>query len=136
MTLALLAPHAALLAAGTTLSVLCLREGYRGRHTPGHGRERPHSRHAGTKQQDHDALEGDQQMPEITAPWTPEQVTALNHHQDAGAMHPFTCGNLHDDSQSPVLTATADGWRCPNPTCDYRQDWAHAFMAATEEPTR
>ena len=61
MTLALLAPHAALLAAGTTLSVLCLQEGHRGRVRPGHGRVRPHSTRVGTAQQDHDAIEGDQQ---------------------------------------------------------------------------
>lgn len=56
MTLALLAPHAALLAAGTTLTVLCLQEGHRGRHTPGHGRTRPHNAVVGTAQQDHNAI--------------------------------------------------------------------------------
>lgn len=75
-------------------------------------------------------------MTESIAPWTPEQVAALNHYQDAGRMHPFTCGATHSDGRSPVLTATTDGWRCPNPTCDYQQNWAHAFMATTEEPTR
>jgi hypothetical protein len=68
-------------------------------------------------------------MTDITAPWTDEQVTALNRYQDAGEVHPFTCGNLHADSRSPVLLATPNGWRCPNPTCDYQQDWAHDFMA-------
>ncbi|GAA2946324.1 hypothetical protein GCM10020227_11510 [Streptomyces flavovirens] len=60
MTLAHLAPHAALLAAGTTLSVLCLQEGHRDRHTPGHGHTRPHSQSVGTAQQDRAAIEGDQ----------------------------------------------------------------------------
>lgn len=59
MTVLQLAPHAALLAAGVTLTVLVLREGYRGRHNPGHGHTRPHSRYVGTAQQDHDAIEGD-----------------------------------------------------------------------------
>ncbi|MFJ3258475.1 hypothetical protein ACIPK9_37310 [Streptomyces sp. NPDC086771] len=73
-------------------------------------------------------------MTYITAPWTTAQVDALNHYQNAGQMHPFTCGSLHADGRSPVLTATTDGWRCPNPACDYRQDWAHVFMAA-DAPT-
>lgn len=59
VTLAHLAPHAALLAAGATLSVPCLREGHRGRHNPGHGHTRPHSRGVGTAQQDHNAIEGE-----------------------------------------------------------------------------
>ncbi|MFF2674035.1 hypothetical protein ACFVTT_35385, partial [Streptomyces niveus] len=67
---------------------------------------------------------------EIRAPWTPEQVAALNRFQQRGRMHPFTCGNLHADSQSPVLTATPDGWRCPTPGCGYEQDWAPDFMAS------
>lgn len=68
----------------------------------------------------------------IRAPWTAEQVTALNAFQQRGGMHPFTCGGDHAPG-SPALVAYADGWRCPQPygeACDYRQDWAHAFMAA------
>lgn len=67
----------------------------------------------------------------IRAPWTPEQVTALNAFQQRGDMHPFTCGGDHTPG-SPSLVAYTDGWRCPQPygeACDYRQDWAHAFMA-------
>jgi hypothetical protein len=37
MTLTHLAPHVALLVALTVLTVLCLREGYRGRHNPEQG---------------------------------------------------------------------------------------------------
>lgn len=59
----------------------------------------------------------------IEAPWTPEQVEALNTFQRSGQFHPFTCGN---DSDS-VLIAREDGWHCPD--CAYRQNWAHAFMA-------
>ncbi|GLP64265.1 hypothetical protein TUSST3_08850 [Streptomyces sp. TUS-ST3] len=70
----------------------------------------------------------------IRAPWTPEQVDALNAFQRRGGMHPFTCGGEHTPA-SPALVAYTDGWRCPQPygeSCDYRQDWAHAFM--TEQP--
>jgi hypothetical protein len=66
----------------------------------------------------------------IHAPWTAEQVTALNAFQHHGRMHPFTCGATHASGQSPVLVATNSGWVCPDPQCVYRQDWAHAFMAA------
>lgn len=70
----------------------------------------------------------------IYAPWTPEQVANLNEWQEAGYVHPFTCGNddLHDyDSfmANKVLKATEQGWVCPNPNCGYTQDWAHDFMA-------
>jgi hypothetical protein len=68
---------------------------------------------------------------QIRAPWTPEQVAALNRFQAEGGMHPFTCGGEHAPG-SPALVAYTDGWRCPQPygeACDYRQDWAHAFMA-------
>ncbi|MEU8902151.1 hypothetical protein [Streptomyces mirabilis] len=68
---------------------------------------------------------------QIRAPWTPEQVAALNRFQREGGMHPFTCGGDHAPG-SPALVAYTDGWRCPQPygeACDYRQDWAHRFMA-------
>ncbi|MGA5330977.1 hypothetical protein ACPCJT_20330 [Streptomyces griseoincarnatus] len=64
----------------------------------------------------------------IYAPWTAEQVTALNAFQHHGRMHPFTCGAEHASGRSPVLIATNGGWVCPDPQCVYRQDWAHAFM--------
>ncbi|MFE2712266.1 hypothetical protein ACFXKI_09815 [Streptomyces mirabilis] len=74
---------------------------------------------------------------QIRAPWTPEQVAALNTFQRRGGMHPFTCGGDHAPG-SPVLIAYADGWRCPQPygePCDYQQDWAHAFMAEPQRVT-
>jgi hypothetical protein len=70
-------------------------------------------------------------MDKITAPWTEEQVKALNTYQQHRIMHPFTCGgdnrNLktHPDGEG-ILVATKDGWICP--FCDYTQDWAHDFM--------
>lgn len=66
----------------------------------------------------------------IYAPWTSEQVEALNAFQAEGGMHPFTCGGDHTPA-SPVLVAKKDGWHCPQPygeNCDYRQDWAPSFM--------
>ena len=72
----------------------------------------------------------------IVAPWTQEQVDALNEYQTSGWMHPFTCGHCRDTlgtdhgSNDRALVATVDGWRCR--TCAYTQDWAHAFMAEGE----
>jgi hypothetical protein len=67
-------------------------------------------------------------MEEIRAPWTSEQVAALNRFQQLGRMHPFTCGTPEHLYDSPVLVAAEDGWHCPT-GCGYRQVWAHAFMA-------
>jgi hypothetical protein len=63
-------------------------------------------------------------LEQLRAPWTDDQVAALNAYQHTGYFHPFTCGN---DSTHRVLVATPTGWICED--CDYRQDWAHAFMA-------
>lgn len=65
--------------------------------------------------------------PIVRAPWTESQVENLNIYQNIGIMHPFTCGkrdNLHE--KGDLLVATTEGWICPS--CDYTQDWAHAFM--------
>lgn len=61
----------------------------------------------------------------IKAPFTPAQVEALNKWQKNGNVHPFTCGNDHEGDRN--LVATTEGWKCPS--CDYTQNWAHAFMA-------
>lgn len=60
----------------------------------------------------------------LRAPWTSEQIAALNAFQHNGRFHPFTCGT---DSGHRVLLATPDGWVCED--CEYRQTWAHEFMA-------
>lgn len=60
-------------------------------------------------------------MGQIKAPWTPEQVEALNLWQISGTFHPYTCPNGTD------LTATGAGWVCS--CCRYTQDWAHALSA-------
>jgi hypothetical protein len=70
-------------------------------------------------------------MSQLVAPFTPEQVEALNRFQKGRWMHPFTCGSgnrtdaNHLDGEG-VLVATENGWICPY--CDYTQDWAHDFM--------
>jgi hypothetical protein len=70
-------------------------------------------------------------MSKIDAPWTQEEVDALNRYQQERWMHPFTCGSGrrtdkdHLDGEG-ILLATLDGWICP--FCDYRQNWAHEFM--------
>jgi hypothetical protein len=61
----------------------------------------------------------------IKAPWTAEQVDALNQFQRLGYIHEFTCPEPHDGADRSLF-ATRDGWRCPH--CDYRQDWAHQAM--------
>ena len=62
----------------------------------------------------------------ITAPWTKEQVDALNAFQRDSRAHPFTCPNDHGQADR-TLIANEGGWYCQH--CDYTQDWAHAFMA-------
>jgi len=65
-------------------------------------------------------------MESINAPFTDEQVAALNDFQKSGLFHPFTCGGEH--KRHVDLVATNDGWVCPD-GCGYTQDWAHAMMA-------
>lgn len=64
----------------------------------------------------------------MNAPWTDEQVKALNKYQKERFMHPFTCPNDHDNRE---LVATNNGWICKY--CDYRQDWCHDWMADTDK---
>jgi hypothetical protein len=61
---------------------------------------------------------------QIIAPWTPEQVDALNAFQRYDFRHPFTCPNEHRGDRT--LIATRHGWLCPH--CDYTQYWAYKFM--------
>lgn len=72
-------------------------------------------------------------MNRIYAPFTPEQVEALNRYQQSDHVQPFTCGRrgdgLHGElwSDTGTLVATIDGWICC--WCDYKQNWANKFMA-------
>jgi hypothetical protein len=61
----------------------------------------------------------------INAPFTAEQVDALNRYQRLDHVHEFTCPDAHDGADR-TLYATREGWRCPH--CDYRQNWAHKLM--------
>ncbi|MBO0719048.1 MAG: hypothetical protein J2P55_17195 [Rhizobiales bacterium] len=68
----------------------------------------------------------------IRAPWSTDEIAALNRYQRRGMFHPFTCphhtGMEGDDR---MLFATRDGWICAH--CDYRQDWAHRAMLTAPE---
>lgn len=67
--------------------------------------------------------------PLVWAPWTDEQVRSLNDFQRSGVMHPFTGRNdLLPFGKDDVLEATMDGW-VSKVDPEYRQTWAHAFMA-------
>lgn len=78
-------------------------------------------------------------MSRIKAPFTPEQVEALNRYQADTRYHAFTCGRNrtddahrkyaaeHKQSDYGILVAAREGWICP--VCGYRQEWAHGFMA-------
>ncbi len=83
-------------------------------------------------------------MSTIHAPFTPEQVQALNEFQTGVPVdnpwavgHPFTCPHRSDGGHGQeggdlgVLVATQAGWRCPH--CGHTQDWAHASMAQTPD---
>lgn len=61
----------------------------------------------------------------IEAPFSSEQVDALNRYQRLGYVHEFTCPEHHGGADR-TLYATKDGWRCPH--CAYQQDWAHRAM--------
>jgi hypothetical protein len=63
---------------------------------------------------------------QIQAPFTEDQVNSLNEYQPSGVFHPFTCGG---DKCRNDLVATKEGWVCPDPECDYTQDWAWNWMA-------
>lgn len=69
-------------------------------------------------------------MTKVHAPFTAEQVIALDHWQNNRPVHPFTCGNRDDhpdhNGDKGVLIPTTRGWICQ--FCDYTQDWAHDFM--------
>jgi len=66
-------------------------------------------------------------MAHLSAPWTPEQVEALNRWQRCNYVHEFTCPHPHGPlTHGRILIATKNGWTCP--TCDYTQNWAHSWM--------
>jgi hypothetical protein len=70
----------------------------------------------------------------VIAPWSDGTVAALNAAQRHGCFHPYTC---REDRHAvggegwqprPTLTATSEGWECPDPGCDQDQHWADASI--------
>ena len=62
--------------------------------------------------------------PRIYAPFTADQVDALNLRQANEMLHPYTCEQWHGEpDQRRNLVATTRGWICRY--CDYTQNWAH-----------
>jgi hypothetical protein len=60
------------------------------------------------------------------APFTEDQVKSISEFQESPYWHPFTCGN--DSCDHVTLGIARDGFFCPN--ChNWKQDWAHSFMA-------
>lgn len=51
------------------------------------------------------------------APWTTEDVLALQLYQQEERFHPYTC------ECKAKLIPTIRGWECQ--FCDYKQDWCH-----------
>lgn len=77
------------------------------------------------------------QTMKLDAPFTREQMDALNRWQRCGWVHPFTCvhrndaahhayATAHGQGDHGILVATRAGWVCP--VCGYEQAWAHDFM--------
>jgi hypothetical protein len=60
----------------------------------------------------------------IIAPFSANQVEAINKYQDNDFVHPLTCGNNRTDENHTdgegILKATKDGLICP--FCDYKQN--------------
>lgn len=66
----------------------------------------------------------------LVAPWSEEQVDAINDWQECDYVHPFTCPCDHPETEDQSsLVATEAGLYCPEPSCEYEQSWVHAYMA-------
>ena len=63
----------------------------------------------------------------ISAPWSVEQVDAINAYQRRGAFHELTCG--HDHVGDRTLFATRNGLVCPH--CAYTQAWVPNVVITT-----
>lgn len=62
----------------------------------------------------------------IEAPWTDDQVSALNKYQESRKGHPFT-GNRNPDGSECILIATNKGW-VTYENGPIIQTWAWDFM--------
>lgn len=65
-------------------------------------------------------------MEHLEAPWTEQQVAALNAFQRSGRGLVFTC-DQHPMKQT--LIAELDGWHCPDESCGHHETWAYPWMA-------
>ncbi len=69
-------------------------------------------------------------MEKITAPFSEDQVNALNHYQEHTNFHPFTCWGVGCkklyQNNGGKLMATPEGWICP--CAEFKQDWAYKIM--------
>ena len=63
-------------------------------------------------------------MSHLDAPWTPDEVDAINRWQKKPAVHEFTC----DQGHHVALIAETCKLTCPHPGCLYTQTWVHDFM--------
>ena len=70
------------------------------------------------------------------APWTEDQVAALQSHQENPRVHPYTCtqrdlpghkeyAQKNGQYDHGMLVPTPNGWVCP--VCSYTQNWAFMF---------
>jgi hypothetical protein len=68
----------------------------------------------------------------VKAPWTDEQIDALERFQQTPGVHPYTC----PQHSTRELVATRRGWICRY--CEYTQDWANDLLMlqriASDEP--
>ena len=80
--------------------------------------------HLGVFMNEEEWKQASEKLPHVKALFTDEQIKSMNEFQQAGVMHPFTCGKCSND-----LVATKEGWICPTEGCDYTQNWCHSFMS-------
>lgn len=59
------------------------------------------------------------------APFTSEQVLALQDHQRRDDVHPYTC-----PQHGTRLNVATGGLTCPAHRCDYDQHWSHVHKSA------
>jgi hypothetical protein len=71
---------------------------------------------------------------QVQAPWSDDQVDALNAWQQLDHVHPFTCPEDHL-AGAVSLVATPTGWVCPQGKCKRTQSWAYRLMLdASQHP--
>lgn len=80
-----------------------------------------------------DAVDEDAPRPITRAPWTKEQVDAINRFQERDGVERYVC-RLHL-ARDVVLIAATDHMFCPRMGCGHRQDWVYdATLEEVEEP--